>query len=331
MNPTENVFSGASSGVLLSPSETFTEELWRDLLGAPSIVGVSPAVRALREALPAAANSREPLFLAGEPGSGRRLIATAIHRAGPRASSPFIAENLGSVPEALREAGLFGVREAPGLLALADQGTLYLGGLEHLSARGQERLAELLSGGESSRGARALPRVIASTDIDLQDASRRGKFRRDLTARFSTYVLEVPPLRTRPEDIPLIAQHLLRRHAAVHGIAPAMLSPEALEALKEYTWPGNVAELEEELSLAATGRSLILPEHFSRRVARPRGSQATGGGALLRAAVGELEISLISQALADSNWNKSRAARTLGLSRLGLQKKIDRYEIDRRR
>jgi DNA-binding NtrC family response regulator len=85
------------------------------------------------------------------------------------------------------------------------------------------------------------------------------------------------------------------------------------------------------LSLAATGRSLILPEHFSRRIARSRGSQATAGGAQLRAAVGELEISLISQALADSNWNKSRAARALGLSRLGLQKKIDRYEIDRRR
>jgi two-component system response regulator HupR/HoxA len=328
---TGNVLSGSSSSCVLSPGEVFTEELWRDLLGAPSIVGVSPAARTLRESLPAAANSGEPLFLAGEPGSGRRLLATAIHRAGPRAASPFIVESLGSVPEALREAGLFGVRETPGLLALADQGTLYLGGLEHLNAHAQERLADLLSGGESARGARALPRIIASADVDLQDTSRRGRFRRDLAARFAAFVLEIPPLRARPEDIPLIAQHLLRRHAAAQGMPPAMLSPEALEALKDYAWPGNVGELDEELSLAATGRSLILPEHFSRRIARPGGSQAPAGGPQLREAVGELEMALISQALADTNWNKSRAARALGLSRLGLQKKIDRYEIDRRR
>ena len=141
----------------------------------------------------------------------------------------------------------------------------------------------------------------------------------------------MPPLRERPEDIPLLAEHLARRRAAAGGtIAPA-LTPETLEALKRCTWSGNVQELDEELARAAAGRAVVRPEDFAGLRAKAGRAPAGQPGAQLRRAVGDLEVTLIDQALADSNWNKSQAARTLGLSRLGLQKKIDRYGIDRRR
>jgi DNA-binding NtrC family response regulator len=300
------------------------EEAWRDLLGSPTIVGVSPGVRALREALPAAANSPEPLFIDGEPGSGRQLLAAAVHRLGPRAGRPFIAEMLAALPEALQESEIFGTNGVPGLIAEAEGGTLYLAGVERLTPRCQELLQALLTRGGG-------PRIIASADGDLEEAARRGRFRRDLAQRLRTHVAAVPPLRERPEDIPLIAEHLVRRRAAASGTAAPALAPETLEALRAYPWAGNMRELDEELMRAAAGRSSLRPEDFSGL--RSRAGRAAGGpaGAPLRRAVGELEVTLIEQTLAETNWNKSRAARTLGLSRLGLQKKIDRYGIDRRR
>jgi two-component system response regulator HupR/HoxA len=311
--------------------EELLEELWRDLLGAPTIVGVSGAVRALREALPAAANSREPLFIAGEPGSGRRLLAATVHRAGPRSDRPFIAENLPMVPEAFRETGLFGAGEIPGLLDDAGEGTLFLAGVEHLPPRAQERLSEHLVRSAGDPGSLPRPRIIAGADGDLQEAVRRGRFRRDLADRLTAFVIDIPPLHTRPEDIPLIAAHLLRRRATAMRTSPPVLAPETIDALKRHHWAGNVRELDDELALAATGRAVIMPEHLSPTVSRAGRGKAPADGSPLRQAVSELEVSLISQALADTNWNKSRAARALGLSRLGLQKKIDRYEIDRRR
>ena len=119
------------------------EQLWRDLLGSPTIVGVSSPAHALRAALPAAANSREPLFIAGEPGSGRGSFAAAVHRAGPRAAGPFVAENLAAIPEALRETGIFGSGDTPGLLAAAAGGTLYLAAIEHLPVPVPGATAEL--------------------------------------------------------------------------------------------------------------------------------------------------------------------------------------------
>jgi two-component system, NtrC family, response regulator HupR/HoxA len=141
----------------------------------------------------------------------------------------------------------------------------------------------------------------------------------------------VPPLRERPEDIPLIAVHLLSRHATARGTVPPSIAPEALDALKMHPWAGNVRQLEEELVRAGSGRTLIRPVDLAPSVSRAERAPAAAGAASLRQAVGELEVGLISRTLADTNWNKSRAARALGLSRLGLQKKIDRYGIDRRR
>jgi two-component system response regulator HupR/HoxA len=311
--------------------EPLREQLWRDLLGAPTIVGVSAAARALREAIPAAANSREPLFIAGEPGSGRGSLAAAVHRAGPHAAGPFIAENLAAIPKTLRETELFGAGETTGLLAAAAGGTLYLAGVEQLTARCQERLLTFLTGSKGVSGAGPPARIVASADIDLKEAAGRGRFNRDLADRLTAFTLAIAPLRDRPEDIPLIAAHLVNRRAAALGAAAPVLPPETLDALRMQHWAGNVRELDEELTRAGCGRAVLQPEDFTALVAGAGRGTAAAPGSSLRQAVGELEVGLISQTLAGTNWNKSRAARELGLSRLGLQKKIDRYGIDRRR
>jgi DNA-binding NtrC family response regulator len=287
----------------------------------------------VRDALPTLANSREPLFLAGEAGTGRALTAVTVHRLGPRHALPFIAENLAALPEALHEQELFGGERMPGLLKEVDGGTLYLAGVEHLAAGAQEQLLAFLRGatGSGKRPARAPDvRIIASSGADLGDLARRGRFLPELAARLKTLAFELPPLRERPEDLPLLVEHLLHRRAARLEIAPAVVTPEALDALKMHAWAGNVRELGTELERASAGRSVIRIEDLSAPVARSaRIPKADGTD--LRAVVGEVESELIGRTLAETNWNKSRAARLLGLSRLGLQKKIDRYGIDRRR
>lgn len=320
-----DMLGGISGAASAGIPEDVREEAWRDLLGSPTIVGVSAASRSLREALPTAANSAEPLFIDGEPGTGRRLLATAVHRLGPRAGRPFIAESLASLPESLQQVELFGGNGSPGLVTEAAGGTLYLGGVERLTARCQQLLLALISRAEGG------PRIIASADLDLDETARRGRFHRDLASRLRARVIAVPPLRERTEDIPLLAEHLVRRRAAASGaIAPA-LAPDTLEALKRCSWTGNVRELDDELARASAGRVVVRPEDVAGLRTKAGRAPAGAASAPLRRAVGDLEVSLIEQALAETNWNKSRAARTLGLSRLGLQKKIDRYGIDRRR
>lgn len=322
------ILADAQDATLIDP---LREQLWRDLLGSPTIVGVSAAAQTLRTALAAVANSRQPLFIAGEPGSGRSSFAAAVHRAGPRAAGPFVAENLAASPESLRETEIFGSGDTPGLLAAAAGGSLYLAAIDQLPARSQQRLLDYLAAAAGDAGEHPGARIIASADIDLEDAARRNCFRPDLAERLRGLVLTVPALRERPEDIPLIAAHLLRRHAAARGAAPPVIAPEALEALKTHHWAGNVRQLDEELARVGSGRTVIRLDDLPASVSRASRTRAGVQSASLRQAVGELEVELISQTLAESSWNKSRAARVLGLSRLGLQKKIDRYGIDRRR
>jgi DNA-binding NtrC family response regulator len=308
--------------------EAGREDAWLLQAGAPSIVGVSPGIVALREALPTLANSREPLFIDGEPGTGRTLAAAAVHRLGPRRAGPFIAEDLGRLPEALQESELFGSSRTPGLLRDAAGGTLFLARVERLTPASQERLAALL--GTAGAGGGSDVRFIASSGVELDAAVERGRFRRDLAARLRSLAVALPPLRERPEDLPLLVEHLLHRLAARLGTAPPTVTPEALESLKMHRWTGNVRELEDELERAAAGRSVLRIEDLSAPVARSsRAPKAAGSD--LRTVIGEVEVELITRTLGETGWNKSRAARLLGLSRLGLQKKMDRYGIDRRR
>jgi DNA-binding NtrC family response regulator len=309
---------------------------WRRGASAYSLIGPSDGISRIRETLPTFANSSEPVLIESEHGNGRHLIATMIHRLGLRTEGPLIFENLSLLPETLHEKELFGPKGngSGGLVGHAGGGTLFLDGIEHLSSSAQRRLHSHLAGNEGGGGEGPSARIVASTDRNLSELVRRGRFRSDLQRRLSKLTLFIPPLRDRKEDIPLLTAHFLDRlpvGSGSNGSGTVQAKKETVQSLQEYSWPGNVRELEKELEQAAAyGHSTIRLRDFSapiRHAARP--PKATMKS--IREAVGILETEMISQTLSDTNWNKSQAARILGLSRLGLQKKIDRYGLDRRR
>ena len=313
-----------------SPSETILSERG----SGTSLVGISEGVVKIREALPTFAESREPLLIESEQGNGRHLIAALLHRMHSSQEGPFVCENLSVLPAPLQEQELFGPRGSAsgGLMENARGGTLFLNALEHLTPPAQRRLFDTLSNdGADESGSRPVARIIASTDRSLSDLVRKGRFRSDLHRRLSRLTLFIPPLRERKEDIPLLAEHILKSFAGGNGRPLPSLGSETLEALKKYSWPDNVRELQRELQRAAAfGKKELDLRDFSPSVqhaARPPQASMTN----IREAVGRLETEIISRTLGETKWNKSQAARILGLSRLGLQKKIDRYGLDRRR
>jgi DNA-binding NtrC family response regulator len=314
-----------------SSSETILSERG----SGASLVGISEGVAKIRDALATFAESREPLLVESEQGNGRHLIAALLHRMHSVKEGPFICENLSVLPAPLQEQELFGARGSVpggGLIEKARGGTLFLNALEHLTPASQRRLFDSLSNdGADESGGRPVARIIASTDRSLSDLVRKGRFRSDLHRRLSRLTLFIPPLRERKEDIPLLAEHFLRSFAGGNGRSLPSLGSETLEALQKYSWPDNVRELQRELQRAtAFGKKELDLRDFSPSVqhaARPPQASMTN----IREAVGRLETEIISRTLGETKWNKSQAARILGLSRLGLQKKIDRYGLDRRR
>jgi len=303
-----------------------------------SLVGVSGGMVKIRESLTTFAGSREPLLIESEQGNGRHLIAGLLHKLRPGLEGPFVCENLAVLPEALQEHELFGSKgdSGNGLIGHAAGGTLFLSAVENLTPAAQRLLLSHLSspGGEEAKAGgngTAAARIIVSTDRSLGDLVRKGRFRSDLHRRISRLSLFIPPLRERKDDISLLVEHFLRRLTRGNGHDPLSMSRETLLSLQEYSWPGNVRELQNELQRAsACGQQELDLGDFSppvQHAARP--PQETMSN--IREAVGRLETEIISRTLAETKWNKSQAARILGLSRLGLQKKIDRYGLDRRR
>jgi DNA-binding NtrC family response regulator len=293
------------------------------------LVGVSEGIAKIRDAIPTFAESREPLLMESEQGNGRHLIAALLHRLRSGREGAFVCENLSVLPIPLQEQELFGPKGdgRGGLVRKASGGTLFLTAVEHLTPASQRQLHEHLATGDVNETAR----IIVSTDRNLAELVRKGRFRSDLHRRLSRLTLFIPPLRERKEDIPLLVEHILGSLPAENGRSRPSLGVETLEALQKYSWPGNVRELQSELLRAASyGRKELDLRDFSPSVqhaARPPQASMTN----IREAVGRLETEIISRTLGETKWNKSQAARILGLSRLGLQKKIDRYGLDRRR
>jgi len=313
-----------------SSSETILSERG----SGASLVGVSEGVAKIRDSLATFAESREPFLIESEQGNGRHLIAALLHRMRSGQEGPFVCENLSVLPASLQEQELFGARGSAsgGLVEKARGGTLFLNAMEHLTPASQRRLFDSLSNdGADESGGRPAARIITSTDRSLNDLVRKGRFRSDLHRQLSKLTLFIPPLRERKEDIPLLVDHFLRSFSGGNGRALPSLGSETLEALQKYSWPDNVRELQRELQRAAAfGKKELDLRDFSPSVqhaARPPQASMTN----IREAVGRLETEIISRTLGETKWNKSQAARILGLSRLGLQKKIDRYGLDRRR
>ena len=291
-----------------------------------------------------------PVLITGESGSGKELVARAIHYGSSRGEGSFVVENCGAVPDELLESELFGHKrgaftgaysEHIGLFQQADGGTIFLDEVGETSRSFQVKLLRVLQEGEvrsvgTTRSRRVDVRVISATNSNLEDDIERGRFRKDLYYRLSAITIHIPPLRERPMDIPLIAQKLLERAISALGKHVEGFSDEALACMRAYHWPGNVRELQNEvLRMLALGTDAVLgAELLSRRVLR-KGSHAesapveptNGIDGSLKSRLDALEARLIKETLVRHHWNKSRAAIELGLSRVGLRSKLVRYGL----
>jgi transcriptional regulator with GAF, ATPase, and Fis domain len=295
---------------------------------------------ALRDAVARAARAPFPVLIEGESGSGKELVARAIHRLGPRRDRRFSAVNCAALTEDLLEAELFGhargaftgaAAERAGIFEEADGGTVFLDEVGELSPRAQAKLLRVLQEGEVRRVGENLPRrvdvrIVAATNRRLEEEVSAGRFRADLRFRLDVVRLSVPPLRDRVADIALLATHFWSDASQRVG-SQATLSGEALAALSRYDWPGNVRELQNVIAWMAVhsprrGRIGVvgLPEH----IARSRSSPA----ATLDAAREEFERCFIRAALATAQGRRARAADALGVTRQGLSKMMRRLRIE---
>jgi Nif-specific regulatory protein len=315
------------------------------------LVGESPRMQEVSRLVERVLHLPVTVLLTGESGTGKEVLARAIHRQGPRAQGPFIAVNCAALPETLLEAELFGyekgaftgaMRRKPGRFELAARGTLLLDEIAELSPPLQAKLLRVLQertferlGGTTSLALDA--RVIAATNRDLPRLIAAGKFREDLFYRLNVYPIPLPPLRERQEDILPLAQHFLRKYGKELGKEGIGLSRTVGELLSGYAWPGNVRELENVIERAiilcqsevVTVHDLPLALHEP-----PRDAPVSREGSRLPSTgvdVQELEKQLIRQALEQAHYNKSQAAKLVGLTRTQLRTRVKRYRLEPRR
>jgi len=311
------------------------------------LIGTSPAIRRVFELMESAITTPVTVLLQGETGTGKELIARAIHFHGPRQNRPFLSVNCAALSETLLESELFGhrkgaftgaIEDRKGLFEVASGGTLFLDEIGETPAPMQAKLLRVLQAGEMYPVGSSTPvfvdvRLISATHRDLETEVHRGRFREDLFYRLNAFPIRVPPIRERGEDLPLLAAHLLERVAARFQKSIKGLSPAGLAALSRYAWPGNVRELENELERAvalARPDDSIQPKHLSDKIRNP--IQPPTGNAkprLLRQARDAFEANYIAEILRQNGGNASKVAGLLGLSRVMLQRKIKRYGLRR--
>ena len=317
------------------------------------MVGASDAITAVFQTLDRVVESDLPVLIHGESGTGKELIARAIHRNGCRRDKPFVTENCAALPDTLLESELFGhargaftgaYRAKKGLLEQADGGTLFLDEIGDMSAEMQKKLLRVLQEGEfrvlgSDRTVKVDVRILTASHRNLEEMVREGTFREDLFYRVAVLSVDLPALRDRRDDIPLLAEHLLLRAAREAGREVPTLPHDVVSVLCSHDWPGNVRELENEMRrLLVVADDQIRVEHLSKSVVEGYGRQSSpaAAGAILesgdiRSAVADLECRSIEAALAQAGDNKSKAASALGISRFALQRKLDKYGIGKTR
>jgi two-component system nitrogen regulation response regulator NtrX len=307
------------------------------------LLGDSIVLRELQEEINHVARSDAKVLITGESGSGKELVAVAVHARSPRATKPFVAVNCAGVPETLLESELFGhvkgsftgaYRDRPGKLEQAHHGTIFLDEIGEMTLRMQGLLLRFLETGELQKvGADGSTRhvnvrVIAATNRDLRELVTRGVFREDLFYRLNVVPIHIPPLRARREDIPLLVAHFVDRIGAEHGRGRRVVTPEAMKLLSEYSWPGNIRELKNliERLLIMTDRDSIGPDDVEDALPPDTGE---GPPSEIKAARDKAERDAIHGMLRECQWNVSEAARRLGMDRGYLHRKIKRYGLAR--
>jgi two-component system response regulator HydG len=312
---------------------------FRERYGLEHIVGRSQALREVLERVVRVAPSDATVLVSGESGTGKELVARALHAAGRRAARPFVPVNCAAITETLLESELFGhakgaftgaVRARRGLFEEASGGTLFIDEIGETTPNFQAKLLRALQEGEIRRVGESNPvkvdvRVVAATNQDLKKAIAEKRFREDLFYRLNVVPLRIPPLRERPEDIPLLAAHFLGRYNQRTG-ERKVLTPEALQRLTAHPWPGNVRELENMVEQAAALSAG--PEIRATDIAfeAPGGPEAAAP--TLAASVEAAERRAIQAALARAGGDLSRVARELGISATTLWRKMKRLGVE---
>jgi two-component system NtrC family response regulator len=305
--------------------------------GAPRLVGNSPAMEKVRALITKVAPTQSTVLILGETGTGKELVAWAVHDQSARADMPFVAVNCGALPETLIESELFGHRKGSftgadehrvGLFEVAHGGTIFLDEIGELPKAMQAKLLRVLESGEIRRVGENKPtmvdvRVVCATHRDLQEMVAESEFREDLVYRINTFEIYLPPLRERIDDIPELAAHLLGRVRTKGGVGPA-LTLDALEALKSHVWPGNVRELANAIEHATIlcDSGPISSEHLPAQLHR---RQLTAAAAVRPGPVSlrDLEMQAIYQALERHGGSKPKAADELGISLKTLYNKLN--------
>ena len=311
------------------------------------LLGESPPMKALRNQIQKLARSQAPVYISGESGSGKELVARLIHEQGPRAEKPFVPVNCGAIPSELMESEFFGhkkgsftgaIEDKQGLFQAANGGTLFLDEVADLPLAMQVKLLRAIQ----EKAVRAVGgqqevvvdvRILCATHKDLAAEVAAERFRQDLFYRLNVIELRVPPLRERREDIPLLADTMLKRLAEGSGLPAARLSLEVLDKLKCYRFPGNVRELENMLERAYTLCENDQIQAADLRLADAAPAGESGEASLaqidnLEDYLEEIERKLIMQALEETRWNRTAAAQRLGLSFRSMRYRLKKLGID---
>ena len=307
---------------------------------APLLIGQSQALRAVLQVVEQVAPTDASVLIAGESGTGKGLVARAIHQGSPRGSAPFLVINCSAFQDQLLESELFGHEKGAftgatavkqGLIEVADRGTLFLDEVGEMTPAMQAKLLQVLDSGElrrvgGTRAHRVDVRIIAATNKDLAHEVRAGRFREDLFHRLNVISVTLPPLRERKEDVPLLIEHFMRQFRLT-GRKPKTFSTEALQALCGYSWPGNVRELANTLErvMILTRGEIIGPEDLPPNVRSPVVAAEDPSGSLVSLA--EMERLHIARVLAQTGGRKMKAARLLGIDLKTLNHKIKLYKI----
>jgi len=321
----------------------------RERFSFQNIIGKSTSMQQVFDLIGQVAPRRSTVLIQGESGTGKELVAKAIHASSGRADAPFVAINCGNIPSDLLESELFGhVRGAytgatsakKGLFEVADSGTLFLDEVATISLETQSKLLRVIQEREFRRlggleNIKVDVRIIAATNTDLQVAVQQGGFRDDLYYRLNVIVIKIPPLRERPEDIPLLSDHFLRKYAEESQGENLYLEPAAMKVLMDYDWPGNVRELENviERSVVLSPGNCISADLFPRNIIIPLPDtpvRFAPNSAPLKERVGNFEKAIILAALERTAWNQKKAAQLLSVNATTLSEKLKRFKIKER-
>ncbi len=356
----ERVLVTVAKGLELRELRQENRELKLAMESKYEIVGESPSLRKVLEAVKRAAPTNATVMLLGESGVGKELVARTIHRNSPRASQRFVQVNCAAIPEELIESELFGHEKGSftgatekqiGKFEQADRGTIFLDEVGDMSPKTQAKVLRVLQEQEverlgSARTVKVDVRVIAATNKNLDEAIQRGEFREDLYFRLNVIPMIVPPLRERREDIPQLVHHFAKRISDEHNVKLKRFDPRAMEGLQRYRWRGNIRELRNtverlmimtpgdvirvedlppEVRTEAPSRPAVVPA--GETLGNPPAGTTTPGAGTLREFKDAAERAYLAQKLRDNNWNISKTAEAIDTPRSNLYKKLEQYGI----